>query len=153
MSESGESDDEPDVVELAGGKIKLCPVSVIRSLCRSSLAAARQHVFRLTRRHGLEFQRVRVARSSKPRSVCDFATAAKLVFLARCSASTETRLRYVASLANHLGERAHDDVAYAQLRDAHREQVASMRAAHEALRARVDRLESELEALRAELFC
>jgi hypothetical protein len=28
-----------------------------------------------------------------------------------------------------------------------------MRAAHEALRARVDRLESELEALRAELFC
>ena len=39
------------------------------------------------------------------------------------------------------------------VRDAHREQVASMRAAHEALRARVDRLESELEALRAELFC
>ena len=155
-SSESEGDDEPDVIELAGGKTRVCPLALIRSLTRSSLAAARQHVFRLTRRHGIEFQKVRVAQSTKPRSVCDFATAAKLVFLARCSASTETRLRYVASLARHMRERAHDDddEAYARLRDAHREQVASMRAAHEALRARVERLEHELATLRAELaYC
>jgi hypothetical protein len=153
---SSEGEDEPDVVELAGGKKRVCPLALVRCLAGGTIAAARQHLFRLTRRYGLdvEFQRARAAPSTKPRSVCDFATASKLIFLARCSASTETRLRYVASLAAQMGERSHDDSAsLEQLRDAHNEQVRSMRDAHDALRARVERLEFELAALKLELAC
>jgi hypothetical protein len=153
---SGSSDEEPDEpdehVELAGGKRRACPIAILSALTGGSRALARQHLFRITRRYGLELQRVRGARGGRPRAVCDFATAAKLVFLARCSASTETRLRYVASLASEMGEAAHDEPDSVQsLRDAHSEHLAAMRHAHDALRARVDRIESELALLALEL--
>lgn len=136
------------VVELAGGKRSVCPLTLLRSLTGTSYAAARQHLFRLRRRYGLEFEHVRFTRAGRPRVVCDLPTAAKLAFLARCTASTETRLRFVASLAGELGESAHDDSAsLAQLREAHLSQVAAMRDAHDALRARVDRLECQLDSL------
>ena len=147
-SESEHDDDEDSA--LAGDKKSVCPLALLRSLTGTSCAAARQHLFRLRRRHGLEFQHVRCAPAGRARVVCDLPTAAKLVFLARCSASTETRLRVVASLAGELGEGAYDEAAsLAKLREAHLHQVAAMRDAHDALRARVDRLECQLDSLRA----
>jgi len=139
--------DELEVVELAAGK-RTCPLALLRALTGTSCAAARQQLLRLTRRYGLDFQRVRTPRARRPSVVCDLPTAAKLVFLARCPASTESRLRFVASLAEAMGESAHDD-ALDKLREAHLDQVAAMRAAHEALLVRVERLESQLDSLRA----
>ena len=145
--------DEPEVVELAGGKKRMCPLTLLRTVTGTSCAAARQHLARLTRRHGLEFQRVRTPRARRPRVVCDLATAAKLVFLARCSASTESRLRLVASIADTMGESAHDDAeSLDKLREAHLSQVAAMRAAHDALLLRIERLESQVYSLRALAF-